>query len=88
MESACNIEILAERTQHTAGLSFSYRLGFSKGFWLTVESEAEQERIFLGSDMESVWALFSLCVQGCVTPCTLEDVFVDYFYTRGANIGI
>ena len=88
MESESDINILAERTQHTAGLSFFYRLGFSKGFWLTVSSREEEASTFLGSDLESAWRLFSLCAKGLVTPCTLEEVCTDFFWKQSANIGI
>ena len=88
MESERNIEILAERTQHAAGLSFLYRLEFSKGFWITVAKGEEEERAFVGGDMELACLLFSLCVKGCVTPCTLGEICTDFFWMQSANIGI
>lgn len=88
MESEQDIKILAERTQHAAGLSLLYRLEFSKGFWLSVTNGEEQASAFLGSDMECAWLLFCQCTKGCVTPCTLEAVCEDFFYVQSVNVGI
>lgn len=87
MEQQRDIGIVAERTQYAAGMRLTYRLTFEKGFWLTVVCGKEDARRYLGSDMESAWLLFCLCVKGGVTPCTLGDVCDDFFYAQAANIG-
>jgi len=88
MEQQHDMRILAERTQFAAGLSLAYRLAFENGFWITVDCGEDAEQAFLGSDLESAWRLFCACVEGCVTPCTLDDVCRDYFCFQSSNIGI
>jgi len=76
------ITVLAERTVHAAPLCLRYRLECDDGLWISVESGLDRERVLLGSDLEAVWLLFCACVRGNVTPCTLEDVCMDFLYAR------
>ncbi len=74
--------VLAERTAYTARMGLHYRLESEKGFWISVTSETDSARAYLGSDLETAWSLFCACVKGTVTPCSLEDVCCDFFYEK------
>ena len=71
--------LLAERAAQAGTARLIYRLECRKGCWMSVSSDAETERIFLGSDLEIAWSFFCAAVRGTVTPCVLEEVFCDWF---------